>query len=444
MTPADPGRQTDGAPLGIVIPTLDEAAYLPALLDDLAHVTIPTEIVVADGGSRDETADVARARGVRVLRSPRGRARQMNAGAAVLRTPWILFLHADSRLPAEAAAAAVRWLEDRPDPGDAAHFAFRLRGPGSWWRFIEFGQRIRQRFLGLVYGDQGLLISRARFDDIGGFRDLPLFEDVEMVRALARTGPLVELPHALETSPRRYEAEGKVLVWLRNTALTGLYLLGADPLSLARWYGRREPEHAKRTLLVFAKAPIAGRVKTRVAAELGDETAARIYRRLGRTVANQVRHGRYRTVVCYDPPGERARVSRWLGEDLEYRPQVGGDLGERLTAAFAWAFSEADHVCVIGTDAPDVNAQMVEQAFDGLTDHGVVMGPAKDGGYYLLGLRSPTPELFRGVPWSTDTVAETTRATARRMGLSVMELPVLTDVDHARDVPVALGEDADD
>lgn len=425
--------------LGIVIPTLDEAAHLPHLLDDLAALSVPHRIVVADGGSTDSTVNLAESRGLTVIGTTAGRARQMNAGAAGCHTPWLLFLHADSRVSKEAAVALASWLESTPPTNSSAHFAFGLRGDGGWWRVLERGQRARQRWFGLVYGDQGLLVHRTMFDAVGGFPLQPVFEDLAMVAALRRHGPVRELSAVLETSPRRYESEGKLRGWLRNVTLTALYLVGVSPDRLATWYRARGGSGRDRILLVFAKAPIPGRVKTRVAEELGHERAAEVYRELGRLVTDQVRRGPYRTIVCYDPPGDRAVVSDWLGrENVEYWPQEPGGLGARLVSAFEAAFRNASQVCVIGTDAPDVDEEVVRGAFDGLDHADVVMGPAEDGGYYLLALARPTPELFDDMPWSTSSVAHLTRQRAALLGLTLAELPSLADVDYADDVPEAL------
>lgn len=420
--------------LGVVVPTLNEAVRLPLLLEDLARLPVPAEVVVSDGGSEDGTVAAARRRGARVVRGARGRAGQLNRGAADTRAPWLLFLHADARLGPEARRALAAWLA-RAGPEDAAVFRFALEGGDRYWRFIEFGQRLRQRLSGLPYGDQGLVVSRRLFDAVGGYPELPVMEDVEMVRRLRRRGRLETLPAALVTSPRRYRREGKLRGWLRNTALASLYLAGVRPERLARWY--RPHPRTRPVLLVFAKAPAPGRVKTRLAAEIGEEAASRIYREMGRRVVEGVAAGAYDVVVCYDPPDAEAEVRSWLGppDGVRFRPQARGDLGARLRAAFREAFDDgAGPVCAIGTDAPDVDPGLVTRAFRALRSDDVVVGPAEDGGYYLIGLARPEPELFRSVPWSTSRVLEATRARARERSLSLGELEALSDVDTAADL----------
>lgn len=229
-----------GAALGVVIPTIDEAGHLPGLLADLADVQLPLRIVVSDGGSADDTLDLARAGGAVCVSGPRGRAAQMNAGARALDTPWLLFLHADSRLPPVSRSALVSVLQSRNGP-TAAYFPFRLRGRGWFWRLVETGQRVRERLTGLVYGDQGLLVRREVFEAVGGYPELPLMEDVEMVRRLRRSGRIERLPGPLVTSPRTYRRLGRWKVWLRNGAAIALYLAGVAPERLVRWYPERFP-----------------------------------------------------------------------------------------------------------------------------------------------------------------------------------------------------------
>lgn len=225
--------------IGVVIPTLNEDLALPALLEDLGELgrSVALDVVVADGGSTDGTQASAAAAGARVLTAPRGRARQLNAGALAVRGEWLLFLHADVRLGAEGRRALVAAVQ--PSSGiNAAVFRFAIDLPWPWKPFIELGQRIREVLWGLPYGDQGLLVRRDLFDEAGGFPDLPLMEDVAIVRRLRRQTHIRRLPAPLVTSGRRYAHGGVVRTWLQHTALITLYYAGVSPQRLARWrYG---------------------------------------------------------------------------------------------------------------------------------------------------------------------------------------------------------------
>ena len=452
--------------LGIVIPTLNEEGTLPLLLEDLARLSWPFRIMVADGGSTDQTREVGMRGGARIIEAPQGRARQMNAGAAALDTPWLLFLHADIRMPDRSMKAMEGWLA-HANPVEFATFSFSLEGEHWFWRFIELGQGIRERTSGLAYGDQGLLVSQALFQEVGGFPDLPLMEDVELLRLLKRKGRWTKIPEPVLASPRRYREEGRWRGWLRNTALITLYMAGVPARRLAAFYPTRRaagppappnspapvfpgenqspegqgpptapvPVSQERILLIFAKEPRPGQVKTRLAAEIGADEAARIYQEMGKRIVDQLRGGGYRSIVCFDPPDAFSALADWLGpQGLEFLPQVEGGLGTRLEAAFREGFGRATAVVVVGTDAPDVDSEVVEEAFRKLKEADLVLGPATDGGYYLLGLRSEAPELFQQIPWSTPAVLAATLERAKTLGLSIATLPPLPDVDTLEDL----------
>jgi len=192
--------------------------------------------------------------------------------------------------------------------------------------------------------------------------------------------------------------------------------------------------NADTRLLIFARQPVLGRVKTRLAAGIGDAAALAVYRELLALTRKAVAAAAVpATVWLADAPSEAAELPEWPG--LPWQPQVAGDLGQRMEAAFAQAFGEGNHrVAIIGTDCPGLGAHHLSQAFDLLQIHDVVLGPASDGGYYLLGLRALHSALFHRKPWSTDQVLAATLADARQMGLSVALLPELTDVDTAEDL----------
>ncbi|MCY4647560.1 MAG: TIGR04282 family arsenosugar biosynthesis glycosyltransferase [Gammaproteobacteria bacterium] len=191
----------------------------------------------------------------------------------------------------------------------------------------------------------------------------------------------------------------------------------------------------ERTLIAFAKVPRPGRVKTRLAAAIGDAEAASLYRVMGRRILDGVRGGDYRVVVYIDPANELAAARAWLGAaGVDFRPQKGDGLGERLADAFRTEFKRARRVCAIGTDAPAVDRPVVERAFAQLSTNDLVLGPALDGGYYLIGTAGYRPELFREVPWSTEEVMTVTLARARALKLRTAALEPLPDIDTVEDL----------
>ena len=225
--------------LSVIIPTLDAAATLPATLTALEPARdggLLHEVLVVDGGSHDGTAELAADWGARVLAAPRGRGPQLSAGGAAAAGDWLLFLHADTRL-APGWAAAARAFMALPGSGQrAAAFRLALDDDDPRARRIERLANWRGRALGLPFGDQGLLIARAFYRDLGGYRPLPLMEDVDMARRIDRRR-IVLLEAEAVTSAARYRRDGWWLRPLRNLALLGLYYLGAPPGLLKRLYG---------------------------------------------------------------------------------------------------------------------------------------------------------------------------------------------------------------
>ncbi len=191
------------------------------------------------------------------------------------------------------------------------------------------------------------------------------------------------------------------------------------------------------TVLIFLKAPVAGAVKTRLARAMGDGRALAIYRWLAERQLAAIPVGW--SVEVHFAPGDAAgavEMRAWLGEaeGRTFWPQCEGDLGVRLRAATASAFARgAEAVFLIGGDCPALDAARFTAAARALEGADGVLGPARDGGYYLLGLRAPRLELFEGIAWSTSQVAEQTRVRARRAGLELAELETLADVDTAED-----------
>lgn len=193
-------------------------------------------------------------------------------------------------------------------------------------------------------------------------------------------------------------------------------------------------------VLLFAKAPRAGQVKTRLAAAIGDARALTIYRGVGTRVAATI-GGAYPLTVWYEPVDALEEMRAWLGE-WEFQGQVDGDLGERMRHALALHLSRGDRpVIAIGADAPHVDAAVIARAVEFLHTTDVVLGPAVDGGYYLIGLNRLIPDVFRGIAWSTGSVLEQTIARCQRVGVRVGLLDELRDIDTVQDVQ-ALGLDS--
>jgi rSAM/selenodomain-associated transferase 2 len=214
------------------VPTLDEEETIAQTLANLRRQR-PQEIIVVDGGSRDDTCLLAEAADL-VVQAPRGRAAQMNEGAAHATGDVLLFLHADCSLEAGALAEAEHCLDV---PGVAAGcFSMRVAADGFWYRSIDRCATARVRLTGLAYGDQGLFLRRNLFRQLGGFPRLALMEDLFFSRELRRHGRIVVASSRVHVSPRRWRRAGLISQTLRNWLLTGLAAGGVHPDGLSRFY----------------------------------------------------------------------------------------------------------------------------------------------------------------------------------------------------------------
>jgi rSAM/selenodomain-associated transferase 2 len=221
--------------LSIIVPTLNEAEGIAAHLEALAPLRQRgSELIVVDGGSRDGTADRARLLADKVLTARRGRAAQMNAGAAAASGAAILFLHADTRLPApadwlvaDALAAGCEW----------GRFDVRIDGRHPLLGVVARAMNLRSRATGIATGDQAIFVTRKAFHAIGGYADIPLMEDIVLSRALRRRSRPACLSATVTTSGRRWEAGGVLYTIVTMWRLRLAFYLGADPRRLARAYG---------------------------------------------------------------------------------------------------------------------------------------------------------------------------------------------------------------
>jgi len=227
-----------GPLLSIVVPARDEAAELPRLLDHLTELSGRIEVVLADGGSVDGTRTIARAHVLRpgVVEAAGGRAAALNAGAQASSGELLLFLHADSRLPADAYAKLCAVARGRPSVV-GGNFALRFDG-GDWFSLVLGAVYAVHRRLGIYYGDSSIWVRREAFARLGGYRELPIMDDHDFVRRLERLGPTCCLPGPALTSARRWQALGIPRTMLSWIVIRWLFFAGLDPARLARLYAR--------------------------------------------------------------------------------------------------------------------------------------------------------------------------------------------------------------
>lgn len=197
------------------------------------------------------------------------------------------------------------------------------------------------------------------------------------------------------------------------------------------------PHPFRNALLVFLRAPEKGRVKTRLAKALGDEKALLAYQGFVRDTLENITPAGYTPVLCYHPPDKHQLIAQWLGGSYSYWPQHGTSLGSRMANGFINAFAKGfDQVVLMGTDVPDLPHSHIHDAFAALKTHSAVVGPSKDGGYYLIGFRAQgfLPSVFKNIPWGTGQVLSDTLAIFGKNKASVFLLPPWQDIDDIEDL----------
>ena len=481
--------------LRIVMPVLDEGNTLAQRLHALQPLRQRgAELVLVDGGSTDSTWALARSLADQVLLAPRGRAAQMNAGAQRRSTlkhdeshgkaaqndgthngevsgefSVLLFLHADTQLPQNADQLIAQAMRQGHHAGQQnqyqqqyqwGRFDIRIDGRHPMLRVVERLMNLRSRLTGIATGDQAIFVRRDVFERLGGFADLPLMEDIELSKRLKNlsTPACVRVPVA--TSARRWEEHGVwptiVLMWRLRMA----YFFGANPDVLALRYGylpRSNPVAAAlpAAVAILAKAPVAGLAKTRLIPVLGAAGAARAQRRF---TLNTLQVASAAVAFASAPASASGATKQlppplpltlWCAPDAAHRffralrrvagtvciKQPQGDIGARMLHAFEHHFAHhADlPLLLVGTDCPMLAPGHLQQAAQALIKHDMVLIPAEDGGYVLIGMRVLIPQVFEGIAWSTPQVMAQTREQLRRAGVSWFEMPTLWDVDEAAD-----------
>lgn len=429
------------AHIAVVMPALNEERAIGQVLQAIPRWV--DDVVVVDNGSTDRTASIAQEHGARVVpESRRGYGRACLTGIAALSQPDIVvFLDAD--------------FSDHPDEMDRLvdpilrHEAelvigSRIRGNcarGALTPQARFGNWLSCLLIRLFW--------RVSYTDLGPFRAIrsaPLrrlhMQDqdfgwtVEMqVKAASAAIPSLEVP----VSYRRRIGVSKISGTVRGVILAGskiLYTIFRTVLQPTRSQLVVSPEQ----LCVITRYPEPGKTKTRLIPALGAEAAAALQQAMTAhvlAVAGELAADRHIGVETRFEGGDEAAMRAAFGNNHHYQPQGGGDLGDRLYRCVHDKLeSGAERVVIVGADVPGIDAAILRKAFDDLRDHDLVIGPATDGGYYLIGLRRDMPELFQGVPWGTGDVLQRTQAAATACELTVSLLPALADVDRPEDLSV--------
>ena len=218
--------------VSIIVPTLNEELALEKTLSQIQQLS-PHEVIVSDGGSKDDTCKIATRLSQHVITSPSGRSLQMNAGADKATGDLLLFLHADNRLEPESYQKMLEYMENPKWIGGAFTLCI---DSGKWsLKLITLLANIRSKYFGLAYGDQGFFVRKEIFKDLQGFSPIPICEDLDFYRRLKKKGSVILLKEKAHTSPRRWIKEGIIFTTARNVLIAILFRLGFPPHILTKW-----------------------------------------------------------------------------------------------------------------------------------------------------------------------------------------------------------------
>ena len=427
-----------GANVATIIPAFNEESSIGKVISAIPHWV--DDVIVVDNGSTDKTSNVAEQHGATVLsETRRGYGSACLKGIAGLDDPdVVLFMDGDfSDYPEEASLLVDPIIFGRADMVIGSRVMGRC----------EAGALTPQALLGNWLTCKLMrFFGKARFTDLGPFRaiSLPALRRLEMrdpdfgwtvemqIKAV-RDGLDV---HEVPVSYRRRIGKSKVSGTVRGVVGAGTKILGT--ILLGALGGLPSTRASGDEIIIFTRFPEPGKTKTRLIPVLGAEGAADLQRRMAEHVLAEAQDLAARREVslevCYEG-GNEALLSRWLGSRFSYSEQRAGDLGTRMHTAFKEGFLKGnERVLIIGTDCPGLTDKLLETALEDLREHDVVLGPARDGGYYLIGLKRLCPSLFHDIQWGTHDVLAHTLEVVHRNGLSVKLVELMNDVDRPEDL----------
>ena len=419
--------------LSIIIPVLNEQENLSELLpvfDDLRSAG--HEVIVVDGGSTDNSKEIALKYADKCLHAPASRARQMNAGAAVASGDILFFMHADSRLEPCYMENIQSCIEQG---GSWGHYKIRVDDNSLFLRTVSFFMNLRSRLTAIATGDQGIFVRRDLFEQLGGYAEIPLMEDIELSARLRRISRPVCLSQAIHTSARRWLKNGVLNTIFSMWRFRFMYWLGVPAVKLAKNYYPDLRADKSYAVVIFAKPPVDGKVKTRLAPILDTEERNQLQQQLNERVLELACSTGYQVELWTTDTSHPEIQSLANHYNVEVRKQEGSDLGERMSDAVMKSLRRYSGVAVIGSDCPIMSADYIYSAISKLENdnNDIVLGPAEDGGYVLLAAKRLYKPMFENIDWGTDVVLEKSYESLLKGGIPYSTLDVLWDIDRPDD-----------
>ena len=424
------------------VPTIDRDSFTPRI-HALTELLRPCdEIILVDGGSSDASWRTLQALAIHpqitAIQSQKGRARQMNCGAATAKGDILLFLHADTVLNAAAWNGFSQALQARGGQSVWGRFNVRISGQSRWLPVVAWFMNHRSRFSKIATGDQALFASRLLFEKVGGFPEQPLMEDIEWSKRLKQVAAPCFLPidTPVMTSGRRWDTQGAWKTILLMWRFRYQYWRGVPATELARQYADAR-EKIPLTVAVFAKYPQAGRVKTRLEPMLGAEQCAEFARYLLLSTLDKLSGV---NVVLWTDGGSDAQWGSLLaGRQVTRCIQPEGHLGVRMQTAVQTHLKHSEVVVLLGPDAVQFTVNDLRALEKAAKQHALAFVPALDGGYVALACTRCVSSVFSGdIQWGGAQVAAQTREALDGLGIEAKWFEAQLDIDEPEDLQQAV------
>jgi rSAM/selenodomain-associated transferase 2/rSAM/selenodomain-associated transferase 1 len=415
-----------------IIITYNESVHIASVIESIHESAqgFDYEVIVSDGGSNDGTIEILKSLNVKYIDSDPGRGVQLRRAAQRAAGDVYIFLHGDTMFPIDGLQVIHTYFNNK----GAQAATFRMGFDQSNLLYVIFKWFTKFDTIFTSFGDQCITVTRELYQKTGGFPSWQLFEDVQFLRKVRRQTKIVSLPSTVTTSARRFKQHGIIRQMLRNFWMIIGFFLGLNHHKLKSIYSKKKLKQES-ALILFARYPVEGKVKTRLAKSIGDSQAAAFYEKsVEHCLATVKKLPFLSTYVFVAEEEDLPKMKQWLGDDLKIRAQSSGDLGRRMHQAFRELKEGYGKIAIIGTDVPDISETIINKAFLALDKVDFVIGPSDDGGYYLIGLKENSLEIFEDIDWSTDMVLKQTLDKITNMDCSYQLLERLIDIDFNKDV----------
>lgn len=369
---------------------------------------------------------------MKTVHSEKGRGTQLNNGARCASGEILIFLHADTLLPHNAFDLIIDFFNDSKNNicRFLLSFDFNNKLLSLYSNFSKYNTQFTR------FGDSAVIVRKTYFDKLNGYTNRDTFEDVDFFKSASRFSNIVILNASVISSARRFVLNGVIKQQLLSISLFAAYLFNFNSQLLSKMYNKRKHNTITDSIIIFLRYPKNRQVKTRLAETTSLKFAQTFYKSCAENLIGIVKRiPRVNRFAFYSNKAEEKEIMEWLGAKLFYAPQEGDDLGSRMKNAFEKVFSTgAKKTIIVGTDIPDLSKEIIAIAFNSLNTNDVVIGPSKDGGYYLLGMKKATSQLFEGIQFSTSKVLSETLLKLSELKLTYHLLPELGDIDTEKDL----------